>query len=153
MARMSCVYCILLVCFALSCGAVSINLSKVCINSVFVAFYHIYRKLKQTVFFIFKNAWKGIRKRWHSHRIKSQVSVNLSAANKSFEKCFICRIKRSVEDLDSLLNEIITDEELLNLPLHVADKEKPKSQYSPLLQYLLLRKPSLFYNLLILATN
>lgn len=55
-------------------------------------------------------------------------------------------MKRSVEDLDNLLNQLITDEELHNLPLHATDKDK--SQYSPLLQYLLLRKPSLFYELL-----
>ncbi|XP_031624826.1 uncharacterized protein LOC116341725 [Contarinia nasturtii] len=47
------------------------------------------------------------------------------------------KIKRSTEELDSLLNEIVSDEELLNLStLHGIDKEKV--QNSPLLQYLLL---------------
>lgn len=57
-------------------------------------------------------------------------------------------MKRSTDELENLLNEIISDEELHNLPTH----DKEKFQNSPLLQYLLLRKPSLF-NLLTLYTT
>ncbi|XP_055300357.1 uncharacterized protein LOC129567471 isoform X2 [Sitodiplosis mosellana] len=49
------------------------------------------------------------------------------------------KIKRSTDELDNLLNEIVSDEELLNLAIHGVDKEKV--QNSALLQYLLLRKP------------
>lgn len=74
----------------------------------------------------------GLLKPFSPKRIKRNVQI-------------FSRIKRSADELDNLLNEIASDEELLNLSLHGIDKEKV--QNSPLLQYLLLRKPSLFLSL------
>lgn len=54
---------------------------------------------------------------------------------------FIKRMKRSTaDDLNSILNEIATEEELRNVP----NIDKEKLQNYALLQYLLLHKPSMF---------
>lgn len=62
--------------------------------------------------------------------------------SKHYGETIFFRIKRSADELDNLLNEIAADDEYLNVPIHVIDKEKLQS--SPLLQYLLLHKPRLF---------
>lgn len=60
---------------------------------------------------------------------------------------FYYRAKRSAlsalsdADIDNILNEIVSDEELLNMPIHGIDKDKAPN--AALLQYLLMRKPSL----------
>lgn len=142
MKTTSCTSFILLISFALCCGAMSIDLNKVCeqymdldhqSKYIWLFFFWFPKETPST------GATADLNRKWV---IELFTNWTLKYTKKNPNSC---RIKRSTDDLDNLLNEIFTDEEFLNyLTIHGIDKEKVQS--SPILQYLLLRKPSLFIN-------
>ena len=147
MKTTSCTSFILLISFALCCGAMSIDLNKVREQYTFENKMDLNYQSKCILLCFFFS--------WFSKETPSTgatAELNRKWVIESFANCklkytniFFCRIKRSTDELDNLLNEIFTDEEFLNyLTIHGVDKEKVQS--SPILQYLLLRKPSLFIN-------
>lgn len=64
--------------------------------------------------------------------------------------CILNRLKRSTDELCATLNDMLAEDEL---NARTNDREKLKSSASALLQLLLIHKPSLYRNLVILCSH